>query len=372
MRAVALAAVALAGCHKEEVKMSMQRPPAPVTVAAAVARDVPVYLEEIGKTAAREYVSIVPQVGGRIEKIHFTDGQDLKTGDLLFTIDARPFEAAVAQAEATLVMRKAELQLAKQEFARVEDLIRTKAISQQDYDTKKNALDVSEAQIKAAEANVRTAKLNWEYCTINSPIDGRAGQRQVDVGNVVKANEGSLLVIQRLEPIYADFTINEADLGKVREHMKAGTLKTLVSIPGDTAEPREGELTFLDTAVQPGAGTVKLRATLPNQDRHFWAGQFVNVRLVLQVKKDAVLVPAKAIQIGQTGPYVYVIKPDSTADLRPITQGQRQDDMVVIDKGVAADEKVVVTGQMGVMPGGKVQVMGDGGAAAKAEGVAKS
>jgi multidrug efflux system membrane fusion protein len=332
-------------------------PPASVTVSAAKAQDVPMYIEEIGTTAAREYVAIQSQVAGQVQEIHFTDGQELKKGDKLFTIDPRPFEAAVAQAEATAGQRRAELELAKQDFARVKDLIATKAISQQEFDQKKNGVAVSEAQTKAADAAVQTAKLNLDYCFVRSPIDGRAGQRQVDVGNVVKVNDMTLLVIQRLDPIYADFTITERDLPRVREHMKGDSkLKAQVWVPGTQAEPREGELTFLDTAVQAGAGRVKLRATLPNADRHFWAGQFVNVRLVLEVKKDAVLVPQQAIQIGQTGPYVYVVEANKTAAMRPVKQGQRQDGWIVINDGVKAGENVVTTGQKFLFPGAPVGI----------------
>ena len=335
-------------------------PPASVTVAAAKAEDVPLYIEEIGTTAAREYVAVQSQVAGQVQQIHFTDGQELKKGDMLFTVDPRPFEAAVAQAEATANQRRAEHELAKQEFARVQDLIATKAISQQEFDQKKNAVAVSEAQIKAADAAVRTAKLNLDYCHIRSPIDGRAGQRQVDVGNVVKVNDMTLLVIQRLDPIYADFTITERDLPRVREHMKGNgqqKLRAQVWVPGEKGEERRaGELTFLDTAVQPGAGRVKLRATLPNADRHFWAGQFVNVRLVLEVKKGAVLVPSQSIQIGQAGPFVYVVDDKSTAALRPVKQGQRQGDWIVVEDGVKAGENVVTTGQKFVFPGAPVRI----------------
>jgi multidrug efflux system membrane fusion protein len=355
-------------------------PPASVTVAVAKAQDVPLYIEEIGTTAAREYVAVQSQVAGQVQEIHFTDGQELKKGDKLFTIDPRPFEAAVAQAEANVGQRRAELELARQDFARVQDLIKTKAISQQEFDQKKNAVAVSEAQIKAADAAVQTARLNLDYCYIRSPIDGRAGQRQVDVGNVVKVNDMTLLVIQRLDPIYADFTITERDLPRVRGHMKGdGKLKAQVWVPGAAGEPRTGELTFLDTAVQTGAGRVKLRATLPNADRYFWAGQFVNVRLVLEVKKDAVLVPAQAIQIGQVGPYVYVVDEQSKAAMRPIKQGQRQGEWVVIDQGVSAGENVVTQGQKFVFPGAPVQVAhpaagapAEAGTAKGGEGVAKS
>jgi multidrug efflux system membrane fusion protein len=335
-------------------------PPASVTVSAAKAADVPLYIEEIGTTAAREYVAVQSQVAGQVQEIHFTDGQELKKGDMLFTIDPRPFEAAVAQAEATANQRRAEHELAKQDFARVQDLIATKAISQQEFDQKKNAVAVSEAQIKAADAAVRTAKLNLDYCFVRSPIDGRAGQRQVDVGNVVKVNDMTLLVIQRLDPIYADFTITERDLPRVREHLGKGgegKLKAQVWVPGAKAtEPRVGELTFLDTMVQPGVGRVKLRATLPNADRYFWGGQFVNVRLVLETRKGAVLVPSQSIQIGQTGPYVYVVAQNSTAALRPVKQGQRQGDWIVIDDGVAAGENVVTTGQKFLFPGAPVAI----------------
>jgi multidrug efflux system membrane fusion protein len=365
--AVRLAAIAgallilLPGCQKpgEHAATPPQRPPAPVTVALAQSKDVPLYLDEIGKTAASEFVTIQAQVSGQIQQRRFTDGAELKQGDLLFTIDPRPFQAALAQADATANQRRAELEFAKQDFVRVQELIATKAISQQEFDQKKNAVAVSEAQVKAADAAIQTAKLNLEYCTIRSPIDGRAGQRQVDAGNIVKANDDPLLVIQRLDPIYADFTTNERNLDTVRRHMADHTLKVQVWVPGEPADekPRDGELTFLDTAVQPGAGTVKLRATLPNADRRFWAGQFVNVRLVLQIKKDAVLVPATAVQIAQQGPFVYVVKPDSTAELRPVVQGQRQGDQVVIDKGVNAGDQVVTTGQMGVAPGAKVHVL---------------
>jgi len=354
-----LTALTTAACDRNEaapIAAPATRPAAPVTVATAISRDVPVYLEEIGKTAASEYVTLMPQLSGQIRELHFKDGADVKKGDLLFTLDPRPFEAALAQAQATLEMRKAEMDLARQEFKRVEDLVGTKAVSQQEYDTRKSAMAVAATQVQSAEAAVRIAQLNLNYCSIASPIDGRVGQRQVDVGNIVKANEQPLVVIQRLDPIYADFTISERALALVRKHMAAGTLMTQVWVPDDQS-PREGTLTFLDTAVQSGAGTVKLRATLPNKDRRFWAGQFVQVRLVLETKKDAVLVPSQAIQIGQEGPYVYVVKDDQTAELRPITLGQRQGDLMVIDQGVAAGERVVVTGQMTVAPGAKVRIV---------------
>jgi membrane fusion protein, multidrug efflux system len=233
----------------------------------------------------------------------------------------------------------------------------SKAVSKQDYDTKKNTVVLDQAQIESAEAALETTKLNLEYCYIHSPIEGRAGARLVDVGNVVQANTTGLLLIQRLDPIYADFTVTERDLPEVQKEMSRGSLKALVRLPSDPENrARTGKLTFLDNTVQNGTGTINLRATMSNPDHHFWPGQFVNVRLVLATQKGAVLIPNQATQISQKGPFVYVVKPDSTADLRLVTLGQRQGDDVVITQGVAAGENVIVTGQLTVPPGGKVRI----------------
>jgi multidrug efflux system membrane fusion protein len=233
----------------------------------------------------------------------------------------------------------------------------TRAVSQLDVDTKKNTVAVDEAQVQANEAAVENAKLNLEYCYIHSPIDGRAGMRLVDVGNVVQTNTTGLLLIQRLDPIYADFTVTEGDLPEVQRELARGTLQALVRIPSDPPNrAREGKLTFVDNMVQNATGTVNLRATIPNRDHHFWPGQFLGVTLVLATAKGAVLIPNQATQISQQGPYAYVVKPDDTAELRLVTLGQRQGDDVVVTKGVADGERVVVTGQLTVAPGGKVRV----------------
>jgi membrane fusion protein, multidrug efflux system len=353
--AVCLLAIVLVGCDKK-LQSGFDRPPAPVSVVSAVTQDVPIYLDSIGKTVAREVVSIQPQVSGRITKIHFTDGADLKTGDLLFTIDPRPYEAQLASAEGTLAEKKAQLELAKIQFNRYADLLKTNSVSQQEYDQRKNTLDVAVAQVRQSEAALETAQLNLDYCSIRSPIDGRAGQRLVDVGNVVAANTGSLLVIERLDPIYADFTITETDLTAVQRNMRQGTLKVEVRLPDEPTKPREGQLTFLDNAVQEGTGTVKLRSTIANDDHYFWPGRFVKVRLVLSTLKDAVLVPADAPQLSAKGEFVYVVKEDSTAELRPVKLGQRQDELVVIDQGLKPGERVVVIGQLAVTPGARVHV----------------
>ena len=341
---------------KAQRQAQPQRPPAPVSLATAVERDVPVYLDQIGKNVAPEVVTIQPQVSGRITAIHVKDGATVKRGDPLLTIDPRPYQAQLDSAQAQLARNVAELELARLEFGRVQALLRTDAISQQDHDARRSAVAVSEAQVRLSRAAVETAKLNLEYCFIRSPIDGRAGQRLVDLGNVVGPGPASaLLVIQRLDPMYADFTIPENDLGSVQRAVEAGQARAEVRLPDEPDGPRAGTLTFLDNAVQEGTGTVKLRATIANSDWHFWPGRFVKVRLVLGTRQGAVLVPASATQTSAKGPFVYVVNGDSTAELRPVTVGQRQGDLVAISSGLKGGERVVTAGQLGVTPGGKVR-----------------
>jgi multidrug efflux system membrane fusion protein len=387
--ALLLLSALLVGCERSgnaAPQAAPARPPTAVTAFTAVTRDVPIYLDQIGKTVAVQVVSIVPQVAGKVMAAPVENGAYIKKGDLLFEIDPRPFEATLASAKATLAQCEAEAAWARADFKRTEELMATNSASQLEYDQKKSTLQADQAKIEGAKAAIMAAELDVEYTKIYAPVDGRAGVRLIDRGNVVKANEGSMLMIQQLDPIYAEFTITENDLGTVRKFMAARGLETgneaglglkaFVDVPGDSAQiltalegaatrpttqssraaAREGTLTFLDNAVQGNTGTVRLRATVPNPDRYFWPGQFVNVRLILATKKDAVLVPVVAQQIGQQGAYVYVVKPDQTAEVRPITPGQRQADMLVVEKGLEPGERVIVAGQLAVVPNGKVMV----------------
>ena len=367
-----IVALLFAGCAKQAAP-SFERPPAPVTVTSAISQNVPYYLDEVGRCVAREVVSVQPEVSGRITEIHFTDGADLKKGDPLFTIDPRPFQAQLNAAEANLSQSKAALDFAKIQFARVQDLVESRAIARQDYDTRKNAVDVGEAQVKQNEAALESAKLNLEYTAIRSPIDGRAGHRLVDVGNVVSANTSTLLTIERLDPIYADFTVTENDFSAVQLHDKKGNLKVEVRLPDEPDKPFVGQLTFLDNAVQSASGTVLLRATVPNGAHRLWPGRFVNVRLILATLPRAVLVPASSPQDSAKGPFVYVVKDDSTAEARPVKLGQRQGDLIVVEEGLKPGERVILNGQIAVTPGGKVRVDqgnagGDGAPATKNSG----
>jgi multidrug efflux system membrane fusion protein len=352
-------------------------------------------MDALGKIVARETVAIQPQVSGRITQIHFTDGANVRRGQLLFTIDPRPFEANLKQAQANLAKdaaakKQSEANLAREiarekwglaQVERYRTLVEQGVVAKEqyeqlrvDYDTLKANTEAARAAVRSADetikvdnAAIETAKVQLSYCYIHSPIEGRAGQRLVDIGNVVNPGgagntesgatpSNALLVIERLDPIYADFTISQNNLSAVQDQMRAGTLNAEVRLPDTADEPILGKLTFVDNAVQTETGQVTLRATLPNPAHRFWPGRFVNIRLLLGTIPGAVLVPASAPQMSANGSYIYVVKPDQTAEQRIVSLGQRQGDLVVVEKGVAAGEKVVTNGQLGVTPGLKVAI----------------
>ncbi|MGI8819609.1 MAG: efflux RND transporter periplasmic adaptor subunit [Chthoniobacterales bacterium] len=327
-----------------ETTEKLPRPPRVVEVATVIQKDVPLYLNGIGNTTAYETVNLQAQVTGQIVAREFEDGADVKKGDLLFKIDPRPYEAVLASA-------KADFALAQSNLKRQTDLAAKNVTATQELDT-------ARANAMRTEAAVAAAQVNLDFCAIRAPIDGRAGLRRVDVGNVVSPAAGAvLLTIQGMDPIYTDFTIAEPDLPLVRRYLGGPTLKVLTDAEDDSIPPRAGELSFVDQAVQQGAGTIKARATTPNPDRALWPSQFVRVRLILDQLQGAKLVPTSAVQIGQNGPYLFVVKPDSTLDLRQVKPGQTQDgDLTVIDKGVEAGERVVVSGQLQLAPGATVSV----------------
>src|SRR5213082_2165204 len=321
-----------------------QVPARPVIVGKVVKKDVPVYLDEIGTCAAYETVQVQAQVSGQIIARHFQDGADVKKGALLFTIDPRPYQAALEQAQAQATLDQITMK-------RQQELRARNVISPQDLDT-------AQANAHKSEAAAAAAQVNIDFCYIKSPINGRAGLRLVDVGNIVSGNTGSgavLLTIQGLDPIYTDFTVAETDLALVRKYLGGPNVKVQTYSPDDKIPPRLGDLYFIDTAVQPGSGTVKARGVTPNPDHAFWPSEFVRVRFILDTIKDARLVPQQAVQISQSGPFIFVLKPDNTVDLRPVKPGQRQDgDLTVVENGLKAEETVGVTGQLALAPGTKV------------------
>src|ERR1041385_8831547 len=330
---------ALSACVNK-AQQNFTRPPAPVVVSTAISQDVSNYMDALGKIVALQTVAIQPQISGRIEKIHFTDGANLKKGQLLFTIDPRPFEASLKQAQANLAKdtaakKEAEANHAREvarekwglaQVQRYSTLVEQGVVPREqyeqlraDYNSLKATSEAAAAAVHSAEetikvdnAAIETAKVQLSYCYIHSPIDGRAGQRLVDIGNVVNpggtnggnANnngtvpENTLLVIERLDPIYADFTISQNNLSAVQATMRSGALKAEVRLPDTNEDAIPGQLTFVDNAVQHETGQVTLRATLPNPDHRFWPGRFVNVRLVLSTVQSAVLVPVSAPQMS--------------------------------------------------------------------------
>jgi multidrug efflux system membrane fusion protein len=316
-------------------------PVRPVTVAKVVTKDVPLYLDEIGTCAAYETVQVQAQVSGVIITRDFQDGSDVKKGDLLFTIDPRPFQAAFDQANAQAELDQVTLK-------RQEDLRKRNVISQQDYDT-------AVANAQKSQAATEAAQVNLDWCYIKSPINGRVGLRNVDVGNLVGPSTPALVTIQGLDPIYTDFTVAENDLPLVRKYLGGPNVKVQTYLADGSIAPRTGDLYFIDNAVQPGSGTVKARGVTPNPDRALWPSEFVRVRFILDMLKNATLVPGQAVQVSQSGPFVFVVKSDNTVELRPVKPGQRQEgDLTVIESGVKADETVVVTGQLALAPGAKV------------------
>jgi multidrug efflux system membrane fusion protein len=327
--------------HRAAEVKTAQPPARPVAVAKVITKDAPIYLDEIGTCAAYETVQVQAQVSGVILARHFQDGSDVKKGDPLFTIDPRPYQAALDQAKAQAALDQFTLK-------RQEDLRARKVISPQDY-------DIAVANAQKSQAAAEAAQVNLDYCYIKSPINGRVGLRNVDVGNLVGPLTPPLVTIQGLDPIYTDFTVAENDLPLVRKYLGGPNVKVQTYLADGSITPRMGDLYFIDNAVQPGSGTVKARGVTPNPDRALWPSEFVRVRFILDTLKDATLVPSQAVQVSQSGPFVFVVKSDNTVDLRPVTPGQRQeDDLVVIESGVKAGETVVVTGQLALSPGVKI------------------
>ena len=317
-----------------------QAPARPVTVAKVVTKDVPLYLDEIGTCAAYETVLVQAQVSGVIITRDFQDGSDVKKGDLLFTIDPRPYQAALDQA-------KAQAELDQVTLKRQEDLRARKVISQQDYDT-------AVANAQKSQAATESAQVNLDWCYIKSPINGRIGLRNFDVGNLVGPSTAPLVTIQGLDPIYTDFTVAENNLPLVRKYLNGPNVKVQTYLADGSIMPRMGDLYFIDKAVQPGSGTVRVRGVTPNPDRALWPSEFVRVRFILDILKNATLVPSQAVQVSQSGPFVFVVKPDNTVELRPVKPGQRQEGDLTVIEGVKPDEIVVVTGQLALSPGAKV------------------
>lgn len=349
-----LLSAGIAGCGEKQISNA---PPAPknVLVTKVQAVDVPVQLHEFGRLTSPEAVNIQPQVNGRIMEVHFVEGQEVKKGDLLFVIDPRPFQADLEQSQGQLKSDQAQLALDQRDLQRDEQTGAGRFVSAQQIDRDRAQVENFQGAVAKDQASVDLAKLNLEYCYVRSPADGRTGRRLVDPGNYVATGGATLVNIQLQDPVYVDFTISENDLAQLRENIGRGnTLKVDVVTPSRPHIVKTGKLSFLDNSVSTQSGTALLRATIPNPDRYLWPGQYVNVTLTLQILKDASVVPSQTVQMGGKGTYLFAVKPDNTVEQRPVTQGVRYQDLVVVSQGVKPGETVVVEGQLALGNGMKV------------------
>ena len=354
----ALAVLIVAGCSRgdSDAHGTFGREAVPVAVAIAVQEPVAMELHEIGSVEAYSTVSVKAKVGGELTGVHFREGQDVKKGDLLFTIDQRPFQAELDRAEANLASDTAKAKQAQAEERRWSYMLKQGIGSQERYDQAQADADSLRAAIEADQAAVRTAQLNLDYCTIASPIDGRTGMLIVHRGNLVKADSDTgLVVINQIKPIYVDFSVPEKDLAEIRKQRATGELQVVASIPGED-KTDTGVLSFVDNQVDKTTGTIQLKGQFSNEDLRLWPGGFVNVALKLGERSGAILVPSQAVEVGQQGQYVYVVGPDLKVETRKVVPGDSIDGKTVIEHGLSPGERVVTDGQLRLIPGAKVKI----------------
>jgi len=345
------------GRAKEGAKAPKGPPAIPVTVARVQQQTIPVRLQAIGNVEPYSTVALKARVGGQIQEVNFREGQPVKKGEVLFRIDPRPFEAALRQAEANALRDRAARDHALAQATRYQELIDKNFVSKDAYAQIRTNAATAEATAKASQAALENARLALEYCTIRSPLEGYVGRVLLQAGNQVRADDSAaLVVINQVRPIYVNFGIPEQFLPEVRKYMAAGPLAAEVQ-PADAqqAAPR-GTLIFVDNAVDPTTGTIRLRAQFENADAALWPGQFANVSLTLYEQADALVIPATAVQTGPEGQYVYVVDEEMTADVRRVTVLRTEGDRAIVGKGLAKDERVVTRGQLRLGPKVRVQI----------------
>ena len=331
-------------------------PAAPVHVAVSSQKDMPIALQAIGTVEPFARVSIKSQVAGVLGKVNFREGDPVQAGDLLFSIDSRPYQARHNQALATLAKDQAELDNARKQAARYLPAAEKGYVSAEQADQMQTSVNTLEATIQADEAAVENARLDLDYCSIRAPISGVTGELLADPGNLVKAlADDPLVTINQVTPIKVSFTLSEQLLPEVKKHLAAGQTEVTAAPSGHNGEPLTGRISFLDNRVDTASGTIRLKAIFANPGQTLWPGQFVQVHLRLAVRKGAVVVPSRAVQTSQSGNFVYVVKPDETVELRPVTPGFSVDEETVIENGLAAGETVVTDGQLRLAPGVKVK-----------------
>jgi len=333
----------------------------PVSVALVQERSVPIRLKAIGSVEPHATVSLKARVDGQIVEVNFQEGKEVRKGDVLFRIDARPFEATLRQVEATLARDMAQRDQARSLEQRQLELLQKNFVSKEAYAQTRTNAETAEAVVKASQASIENAKLNVEYSTVRSPIDGYAGKVLLQAGNLVKANDTNpLVVINQVKPIFASFSVPEQNLPVVRSQMARGPLTVEVSPPG--SDPAAGTVTatgtlvFVDNSVDATTGTIKLKARFENKDGALWPGQFVSVSLRLSEQTDAIVVPSQAVQTGPSGQFVFVVKPDMSTEVRPVAVARTDGASSIIAKGLAKGEQVVTRGQLRIAPGVKIAI----------------
>jgi multidrug efflux system membrane fusion protein len=352
----------VSGCKKEAEQV--QRPPIPVISARAILQDVQEYVDSIGICRAYESVNVTSKIAGTLLATHFKQGDILRRGDLLYTIDSRMYEAAVNQFEALMVQAKARLELDMAKLKRTKALLPQNFISQQEYEACESQKLQDQAAVSAAQSALEQAKINLEYCSITSPIDGIAGKYLIDTGNTLSQSTlaSSVLVnIQNVDRLYVDFSVSENIFPNLHSAFvdSPGGLDVEVRLVANEEVFTVAKLEFIENNISKQTGSIGLRAVFDNGDHKFWPGETVNVRVILKTNKDSILVPHESVKLSQTGRYVFVVKEDKTVDLRMITIGQRREDFVVIKNGVSAGEMVVKTGQLMLSQGEKVVELPD-------------
>ncbi len=336
--------------HKEKPKA---KPPVPVKMAQVLLKDVPVQVKAIGTIEAFTSVAIKSQVSGQIARIHFKEGSDVEKGSLLISIDPEPFQATVSQYEAALAKDQAQAQFAREQAQRYAGLIKEGIVTHDQYELLRSNAEALAATLAADRAAIKNAKIQLGYCSIRSPITGRTGTIAMQPGNLVKANDLPIVTVNQLSPIYATFSLPEKRLAEVKRAMAAGQLKIEAIVPNEPGSTEVGTISFLDNAVNPATGTIKLKGVFANTSHKLWPGQFTDVVLTLASRQNAVVVPTQAIQTSQQGEFVYVVKPDSKVEMRSVISAAAGEE-TVIERGLAAGETVVVDGQLRLTPGASV------------------
>lgn len=342
-------------CKKEEPKQAS--PPAVVLASKSLKKDMPIVVSAIGTIEASKSVNVYSLVGGQIVAVHFKEGQDVREGQPLYSIDPAPYREKLRQAEGSLARDLAQLKYNREEAKRYQFLLEKGAVAKSEADKYLTEVALYEASVKTSQAQLEEARLNLAYCEIRAPFSGRTGAYGVNAGAVVKANDTILTTLNRIAPIQARFSIPEKDLNDVMRKWSAGSLLVKVSQSTDfKGEVRTGKLMFIDNSIDAATGMIQLKAEFPNPDRFLWPGQFVNVALQLGIQRDCVVVPLRAVQMGEKGKFVMIVKDDSTAEVRLVEVDRSIGEEVVIAKGLAAGETVITDGHIKVRPGGRVEI----------------